>query len=53
MGASSAYHIALADPSLTVCVVERDTSFKHASAMLSCGGIRQQFSLAANIQLSM
>jgi FAD-dependent oxidoreductase domain-containing protein 1 len=53
MGASSAYHIALADPSLKVCVVERDTSLQHASAVLSAGGIRQQFSLAANVQLSM
>ena len=53
MGASVAYHTALADPSLRVCVVERDTSYAHASAMLSAGGIRQQFSLPVNIQLSL
>ena len=41
MGASVAYHTALYDPSLRVCVVERDTSYAHASAMLSAGGIRQ------------
>jgi len=53
MGASVAYHTALYDPSLRVCVVERDTSYAHASAMLSAGGIRQQFSLPVNIQLSL
>jgi FAD-dependent oxidoreductase domain-containing protein 1 len=53
VGASAAYHLALEDPSLRVCVVERDPTFAHASAMLSAGGIRQQFSLAANIQLSL
>ena len=53
MGASAAYHTALADPRLRICVVERDTSYAHASAMLSAGGIRQQFSLPANIELSM
>merc|ERR1719506_3480115 len=47
MGASVAYHNALADPSLRVCVVERDTSYAHAGAM------RQQFSLPVNIQLSL
>ena len=41
MGASVAYHTALSDPSLRVCVVERDTSYAHASAVLSAGGIRQ------------
>jgi len=33
--------------------VDRDHTFRHASAMLSAGGIRQQFSLPANIQLSL
>jgi glycine/D-amino acid oxidase-like deaminating enzyme len=53
MGASAAYHAKLYDPSLSICVVERDPKFEHASAMLSAGGIRQQFSLPANIQLSL
>ena len=38
-------------PPLTTQVVERDTSYAHASAMLSAGGIRQQFSLPVNIQV--
>ncbi|EOD08096.1 FAD-dependent oxidoreductase domain-containing protein [Emiliania huxleyi CCMP1516] len=53
IGASVAYHTILADPRLRVCVVERDVRYTHASAMLSAGGIRQQFSLPANIQLSL
>jgi len=52
MGASVAYHLALLRPSLSVCVVEKDVRFTHASAMLSAGGIRQQFSLPVNIELS-
>eukprot|EP00927_Polykrikos_kofoidii_P045460 TRINITY_DN39464_c0_g1_i1.p1 TRINITY_DN39464_c0_g1~~TRINITY_DN39464_c0_g1_i1.p1 ORF type:complete len:491 (-),score=81.22 TRINITY_DN39464_c0_g1_i1:208-1680(-) len=53
VGASVAYHTALADASLRICVVERDLQYKHASAMLSAGGIRQQFSLPVNIQLTL
>ena len=53
VGCSVAYHAALADPRLKICVVERDPTYARASAQLSAGGIRQQFSLAANIQLSL
>jgi FAD-dependent oxidoreductase domain-containing protein 1 len=53
IGASVAYHTALLDSSLRICVVEKDPTYTHASAMLSAGGIRQQFSLPANIQLSL
>ena len=53
VGSSVAYHLAASDPALKICVVEQDPAFVHASAMLSAGGIRQQFSTPANIQLSL
>ena len=53
MGASVAYHLALADRSLRVCVVERDPNMTFSSAPRSAGGIRQQFSLKTNIELSL
>jgi len=54
MGASTAYQLALlGSPRIKVCVIERDPTFVHCSAMLSAAGIRQQFSLKANIELSM
>ena len=54
MGASTAYHLAqmrLGSPSITV--VERDVSYQNASSSLSAGGIRQQFSLKENIQMTL
>ena len=53
VGTSVAYHLARASPSLRVAVVERDPSGEHASAPRSAGGIRQQFSLQPNIELSL
>jgi glycine/D-amino acid oxidase-like deaminating enzyme len=53
IGASVAYHLLLAEPTLKVCVIERDPTYTAASAVLSAGGVRQQFSLAANIRLSL
>ncbi|KAJ0398075.1 hypothetical protein ATCC90586_009650 [Pythium insidiosum] len=51
MGCSTAFHLATTSD-LSIAVVERDPSYKRASAMLSCGGIRHQFSERTNILLS-
>ena len=53
VGASTAYHLALTSPHLSVAVVERDPHGTFASAPRSAGGIRQQFSLQENIELSL
>ncbi|XP_076765384.1 FAD-dependent oxidoreductase domain-containing protein 1 [Xylocopa sonorina] len=37
----------------TVVVVERDPMYTTASTVLSCGGLRQQFSLQENIEMSL
>jgi len=55
VGMSTACHLAMrgATNSLRVAVVERDASYRQASAVLSAGGLRQQFSLAENIKMSL
>ncbi|XP_071529986.1 FAD-dependent oxidoreductase domain-containing protein 1-like [Panulirus ornatus] len=54
MGSSVAYHLKeRALQGLNVVVVEHDSTYKKASTVLSVGGIRQQFSVPENIQLSM
>ena len=51
IGSSIALH--LCEKGFTnVTVIERDMTYKHASSMLSAGGIRQQFSLPENIFMS-
>ena len=52
VGMSSALHLKEAQPSLRVAVVERDPSYTQCSAVLSAGGIRQQFSMRENILMS-
>lgn len=39
--------------SLSVTVIERDSSYSQASSMLSVGGVRHQFSIPENVQMSM
>jgi glycine/D-amino acid oxidase-like deaminating enzyme len=53
-GASVAYHLA-ADPDFSgsVLLVEKDPSFRQAATALSAGSIRQQFSTAINIEISL
>lgn len=53
-GASAAYHLA-ADPDFdgTICLIEKDPTFQRAATALSAGSIRQQFSTAINIEISL
>lgn len=51
MGSSIAYHLSSMG-CRNVTVIEKDPGYKHASAMLSAGGIRQQFSVRENILMS-
>ncbi len=53
VGFSSAVHLARMGLGNEIVVVERDLTYSNNSAMLSAGGIRQQFSLKENIQLSL
>ena len=52
MGSSTAYHLMRADPTLSVVVVERDSSYARASTILSDGNVRIQFNLEENIRMS-
>ena len=52
IGLSTAYHLATASPQSNITVLERDPTYTRASATLSAGGIRQQFSLKQNVQMS-
>ena len=52
MGLASAVHLARRGVGQDVVVIERDASYKYCSALLSAGGVRQQFSLPENILMS-
>jgi glycine/D-amino acid oxidase-like deaminating enzyme len=53
MGSSVAYHLLKLSPGLRVAVVERDPAYTRSSTALSLGGVRIQFSLRENIQVSL
>lgn len=54
VGNSVAYWLKKKNPKLVnVTIVERDFGYTRASSMLSAGGIRHQFSLQENIEMSM
>lgn len=53
MGSSVAFHLLTAEPKLKLAVVERDPAYTRASTALSLGGVRIQFSLKENIQISL
>ena len=52
MGSSIAYHLAADGRAGRVAVVERDPTYEFATTPRSLGGIRQQFNLPENIQMS-
>ncbi len=52
MGSSTAYHLMKGDPSLSVVVIERDSTYARASTILSDGNVRIQFNLEENIRMS-
>jgi glycine/D-amino acid oxidase-like deaminating enzyme len=49
VGSSVAYHLRQARCRGRVVIVERDDTYSRASSSLAMGGIRQQFTLAANV----
>eukprot|EP00804_Cyclotella_cryptica_P019035 CCRYP_014446-RA/>CCRYP_014446-RA protein AED:0.46 eAED:0.36 QI:0/-1/0/1/-1/1/1/0/144 len=49
----TAYHLALSSPRSNITVLERDPTYALASATLSARGIRQQFALRQNVQMSL
>ena len=53
MGASVAYWLTRLEPGLSVTLVERDRTFARASSALSASSIRQQFSRALNVRMSL
>jgi FAD-dependent oxidoreductase domain-containing protein 1 len=55
IGSSTAYHLAISrgGDGKGIVVVEKDPTYARASATLSAGGIRQQYSLKENVQMSL
>src|SRR5690606_34556640 len=52
MGASTAFHLLDADPSLRVRVLDKDLTLARSSTLLSDGNVRIQFNLDENIAIS-
>ncbi|CAF1159132.1 unnamed protein product [Adineta steineri] len=52
MGSSIAYFLKQRSPDMKVTVLERDWNYTTSSTVLSAGGLRQQFALEENIQMS-
>lgn len=52
IGSAIAWNLLDINPTLSVTVIERDTSFQHSSTALSASGIRQQFCSPLNVAIS-
>ncbi|MEL6643972.1 MAG: FAD-binding oxidoreductase [Pseudomonadota bacterium] len=52
MGSAAAYFLARSGRAGSVCVIEPDPSYVHATTPQGAGGVRQQFSVAENIEMS-
>ncbi|MYD70402.1 MAG: FAD-binding oxidoreductase [Acidobacteria bacterium] len=52
IGSSIAWHLRASGRDVDVTVIERDPAYRRASSFLAMGGVRQQFSSAANIRLA-
>ncbi|GMH87014.1 hypothetical protein TrVE_jg13482 [Triparma verrucosa] len=53
IGLSSALHLLQSSPSPSITLVERDSTYRVNSAVLSAGGVRSQFSLKENVECSL
>jgi FAD-dependent oxidoreductase domain-containing protein 1 len=55
VGLSVAYHLSILrnNNGSDITIIERDPTYARASAVLSAGGIRQQFSLKQNVEMSL
>ena len=53
IGSSVAYFLRVSDPSVSVTVIERDTTYARSSSALSAASIRQQFSTPLSVQMSL
>lgn len=51
-GGSTAYHLLSKDPSVRVCVIEKDPTYESAPSALSMAGVRLLFSQIENLQMS-
>ncbi|WP_077000457.1 FAD-binding oxidoreductase [Variovorax sp. KK3] len=52
VGSAVAYYLLIADPALSVCVIEPDSTYEFASSLRSSGGCRVQFTQPEHIEMS-
>lgn len=52
MAAATAYSLLQENPNTKICIIEKDSTYKHSATALALGGIRQQFSTKVNIKMA-